>query len=73
MSSVVRRMVVGECLWCSNKMCLAMNDWLVKNMNIIHPTKAISHNDGLVRFHLNRQCPKYCVNEKTGGSVQNIV
>ena len=37
MSSVVRRMVVGECLWCSNKMCLAMNDWLVKNMNIIHP------------------------------------
>ena len=37
MSSVVRRMVVGECLWCSNKMCLAMNDWLVLNMNIIHP------------------------------------
>ena len=36
MSSVARRMVVGECLWCSNKMCLAMNDWLVKNMNILN-------------------------------------
>ena len=36
MSSVVRRMVVGECLWCSNKMCLTMNDWLVKNMNILN-------------------------------------